>query len=359
MRSNMNIQFLGNSIRDWLFALLIAVVINILLLSIRSLYKHRKELAENKGGRIHFRQISSILFACLNPVAVAVLSIYIGTQLLELPNKAIRVINSIALFAAAFQIGIWASEILKTFIQQRVSYEIEKDSAKATATETLGTIGQMIIWAVIILVVVDNIPGVDITALIASLGISSIVVAFALQNLLEDLFASLIISLDQPFAIGDFIDLGNHKGTVEKVGLKSTTLKASTSERIIIGNSDLLKSRIRNYGTFKERFGTLSFYIHPRTPIHQLCQIPQMIQVAVNNIEPAEVINIYFKDIENYAFVFELAFKCVNASYKEFLQTKQEILYKVIETFNKENIVIAFPLQKFVAEVQDNDNRGC
>jgi len=355
MRSNMNIQFLGNSIRDWLFALLIAVVINILLLSIRSLYKHRKELAEHKGGRIHFRQISSILFACLNPVAVAVLSIYIGTQLLELPNKAIRVINTIALFAAAFQIGIWASEILKTFIQQRVSYEIEKDSAKATATETLGTIGQIIIWAVIILVVIDNIPGVNITALIASLGISSIVIAFALQNILEDLFASLIISLDQPFAIGDFIDLGNHKGTVEKVGLKSTTLKASTSERIIIGNSDLLKSRIRNYGTFKERFGTLSFYIHPRTPIQQLRQIPQMIQGAVNNIEPAEVINIYFKDTENYAFIFELAFKCVNASYKEFLQIKQEILYKVIETFNKENVVIAFPLQKFIAEVQDND----
>ena len=104
---------------------------------------------------------------------------------------------------------------------------------------------RMVLWVVIVLMVLDNM-GVNITTLVASLGVGGIAVALAVQNVLGDLFASLSIVLDKPFVVGDSITVGESTGTVEYIGVKTTRLRALTGEQIVFSNAEMLKSVIHN-----------------------------------------------------------------------------------------------------------------
>ncbi|MDP4622714.1 MAG: mechanosensitive ion channel family protein, partial [Hydrogenophaga sp.] len=110
----------------------------------------------------------------------------------------------------------------------------------------LSFLGKLLLWVVVVLLALDNL-GLNITALVASLGIGGVAVALAVQNILGDLFASLSIAIDKPFVIGDFVMVDNLMGTVEHVGLKTTRLRSLDGEQIVFANNDLLQSRVRNY----------------------------------------------------------------------------------------------------------------
>ncbi len=121
-----------------------------------------------------------------------------------------------------------------------------------------GLVARIVMWSVILLLILDNL-GVNITSLIAGLGIGGVAVALALQNILGDLFASLSIVLDKPFVIGDFVVVDSLSGTIEHIGLKTTRIRSLSGEQIIFSNNDLLKSRIRNYKRMSERRIVFSF----------------------------------------------------------------------------------------------------
>ena len=123
--------------------------------------------------------------------------------------------------------------------------------------------------------------GVDITALVAGLGIGGIAVALALQNILGDLFASLSITLDRPFVVGDFLIVGDFLGTVEYIGIKSTRLRSLSGEQIIMANADLLGSRVRNYGRMAERRVVFTINVTYETTAEVLERIPALIREIV------------------------------------------------------------------------------
>ena len=123
---------------------------------------------------------------------------------------------------------------------------MEHDAGQATTVSALGFTSRLVLWSLVVLLALDNL-GVDVTAMVAGLGVGGIAVALTAQNILGDLFASLSIVLDRPFAVSDFITVGDLLGTVEHVGLKSTRLRSLWGEQLIFPNNDLLSSRIRNY----------------------------------------------------------------------------------------------------------------
>ena len=116
----------------------------------------------------------------------------------------------------------------------------------------------LLVWGVVVLLALANL-GIDITALVAGLGVGGIAIALAVQTVLGDLFASLSIALDKPFVIGDALKIDDVEGTVEQIGIKSTRLRSVSGEQIILSNNDLLKSRVRNLGRMSERRGQLRF----------------------------------------------------------------------------------------------------
>src|SRR6202023_3850934 len=123
-----------------------------------------------------------------------------------------------------------------------------------------------IAWAMAAVLARDNL-GIQIKPLLAGLGIGGIAIALAVQTVLSDLLASMSITLDKPFGVGDSLTIDNFQGTVEHIGIKSTRLRSISGEQIIIANADILRARVRNYGRLHERRSLFLLDVHYETPV--------------------------------------------------------------------------------------------
>jgi small-conductance mechanosensitive channel len=185
-------------------------------------------------------------------------------------------LNRAAIVAILLQVAIWADNAVRGWLGQYRERR-EEDPGRATSAAAIGFIARVALWAVIALMILDNL-GFNITTLVASLGIGGIAVALAVQNILGDLFASLSIVLDKPFVIGDFINVSGVAGTVEHVGLKTTRVRSLNGEQIVFSNTDLLKSRIHNMKRMDSRRVAFTIGVVYGTPKEQLRMIPRLVE---------------------------------------------------------------------------------
>lgn len=164
--------------------------------------------------------------------------------------------------------GLWASAGISFALRQTIEKRMERDLSSTTTITFLGFVARLLLWIIVLLLILDNM-GVNITGLVAGLGIGGIAVALAVQNILGDLFASLSIVLDKPFVIGDFVVVDSLSGTIEHIGLKTTRIRSLGGEQLVFSNNDLLKSRIRNYKRMSERRIVFSFGVVYQTPLEK------------------------------------------------------------------------------------------
>jgi len=193
--------------------------------------------------------------------------------------------------------------------------------------------------------VLDNL-GVDITALVAGLGIGGIAVALAAQNVLGDLFASLSIVLDKPFVVGDFLNVDDFLGSVEHVGLKTTRLRSLSGEQLVFSNNDLLNSRIRNYGRMFERRVVFSLGVTYETPPEKLRGIPTIIREAVEAKDKVRFDRAHFQKYGDFALVFEVVYYVLSSDYTLCMDIQQSVNLRIYERFAEEGIEFAYPTQK-------------
>jgi small-conductance mechanosensitive channel len=210
-------------------------------------------------------------------------------------------------------------------------------------------VGRVVLWAVVMLLVLDNL-GIDITALVAGLGIGGIAVALAVQNILGDLFASLSIVLDKPFVVGDFLVVDDCLGSVEYVGLKTTRLRSLSGEQLVISNADLLKSRLRNYGRMYERRVLFALGVTYQTPREKLEKIPGIIKEAVDGQEKVRFDRAHFKAYGDFALNFETVYYVLDPDYARYMDIQQAVNLKIHEAFESEAIEFAYPTQTLFLE---------
>jgi small-conductance mechanosensitive channel len=197
---------------------------------------------------------------------------------------------------------------------------------------------------VVLLVALDNF-GVDITALVTGLGIGGIAVALAVQNILGDLFASLSIILDKPFVIGDFIIVDNYMGNIEHIGLKSTRVRSLSGEQLIFSNSDLLKSRIRNYKRMMKRRVVFAVGVVYQTAPEKLKVIPELIKKMIEAQELTEFDRVHFKEFGNFSLNYEAVYWVCSPDYKTYMDIQQAINLAIFEEFKTQGIEFAYPTQ--------------
>ena len=193
-----------------------------------------------------------------------------------------------------------------------------------------------------LLLILSNL-GFDITTLIASLGIGGVAIALAVQSILSDLFNSLSIYVDKPFTVGDFIIVGDHMGTVQKIGLKTTRIQALQGEEIVISNSELTSSRVRNFKQMQKRRIVFAFGVTYDTSTEKVKKIPEMVKNAIDPLEKAEYDRAHFKNFGDSSLDFEVVYYVLTGDYTEYMDIQQSINLRIMEEFEKEGIEMAFP----------------
>jgi small-conductance mechanosensitive channel len=201
---------------------------------------------------------------------------------------------------------------------------------------------RLTLWVVVLLLALDNL-GVNVTALVAGLGIGGIAVALATQNILSDAFASLSIVLDRPFVVGDFIVVDSLMGRVEHIGLKTTRVRSPSGEEIIFANSELLKSRIRNYRGSYERRVVFSVGVTYETPHAKLARIPTNIREIIEAQEHARFERAHFAKLAESALIFEVVYYVLSSDETLFMDIQHAINLALYVRFQKDGVEFATP----------------
>lgn len=206
------------------------------------------------------------------------------------------------------------------------------------------TIAKAIVWSVGLLLIMANV-GIDVTSLVAGLGVGGIAIALALQNILGDVFSSLAIYFDKPFTVGDFIIVGTEMGTVKKVGIKTTRIRSLTGEELVIPNVDLTQARIQNFKKLKERRAVISLGVSYDTDQGLLQKLPEWIQQIVEKHEHIKFDRAHLKNLGNSAIEYEIVYQVMDPDYGVYMDIQQSIILEILALCQKKQIEIAYPTQ--------------
>jgi len=331
----------GNLLIDYTYALGLFLA-SLLILKIFSLYilARLKKLAEKTRNDLD--DIAIAVIENIRPPFYLVIAVFTALIPLTINDLAQKTIYVILIAFAVYQVTIAIQVIIDHFVKKR--FEAKENKTAAQAAKLLGNILKALVWIIALLFALQNF-GVNVTSIIAGLGVGGIAVAFALQNILTDLFSSFAIYFDRPFEIGDFIATGKHSGTVKKIGLKTTRLKSLSGEEISIANKELTDSRVQNYKRMTKRRVLFTLGITYDTPSDKLRAIPDFIKSIIENTEQTEFNRCHFVELGDSALKFEIVYHVTDKSYDVFCDAHHAILNQINDKFAAESITFAYPTQ--------------
>ena len=341
--SRLDHMLVRNPLSDWLVAVGVAAAILLFAwLLQRLLVRRLSRIAERTETKLDDALVDAARSTKL--WLLFFIAVYLGSQYLDLGKKTEGVLDKLATVATLLQVGLWLAALLDYWVANSRRRAAATDLGSATSLSALNFIGKLLLWLVMLLFILDNL-GINVTALVASLGIGGIAVALAVQNILGDLFASLSIVIDKPFVIGDAINVDSYTGTVEHVGLKTTRIRADTGEQLVFSNSDLLKARLRNYKRMSERRVVLTLDVEFATAPDTAERIPALLHELIAAQPKVRVDRIHLKAIQDSAWRYEIVYWMLVPDYAQYMQTRQDVLLAIVRRFAAEGIVIAFPSQ--------------
>jgi small-conductance mechanosensitive channel len=141
------------------------------------------------------------------------------------------------------------------------------------------------------------------------------------------------------------ITIDTQIGVVEKVGIKTTRIRALQGEEIIISNSDLTATRIQNFKKMEERRIVFSFGVVYETPLEQLQKIPGYVQDAITATDRARFDRAHLLALGDSAYIYEVVYYVQSVMYDDHMDVQQAILFHIIAIFNRESVEFAFPTQ--------------
>lgn len=263
-----------------------------------------------------------------------------GLATLNLSLREARVVHHVFVVVFAIQLGLSLQTVIATAVEKR--RQSEGRPGAATTLAAVNAIGRLLVWCAVILLGLSNL-GVQVSALAATLGVGGLAAAFAVQNVLGDLFASLSIYLDRPFDIGDAIQVDQLSGVVEGISWRSTRLRSVSGEQIVFGNSDLTRARIQNFRRMSERRVLLTFRLPLDTPMTTLETMPTRVKAIVEAQKDVRFERAHLVDVGETALQFDTVFWCTTTEYEKMLDRKQAVILGVRRLLDEHGVAFAIP----------------
>lgn len=268
---------LSISMEDWLVLAGVWLALSVVFIAaVRFLRGRMQRLADRTDTSID--DSVAALLGDTRAFFLVVLALFTALFVLRFPESIREVVGTVTILALLWQIIQWGQSLIRLYVRRHIEPREEAgDMADVTAIKAIGFLARMVLWIVVSLVALQTF-GVQVTALVAGLGVGGIAIALAVQSVLKDFFAYVSILLDKPFTDGDFLVIGDFVGSVQHIGLKTTRIRSLSGEQIVFSNDDLLNSRIRNYKRMEERRVVFTFGVVYQTPAEQLEAIPGLVR---------------------------------------------------------------------------------
>lgn len=219
---------------------------------------------------------------------------------------------------------------------------IKPGSESSFASKSILTLLKVLVWGIAVLFLLDNL-GFDVNAVVAGLGIGGVAVALAAQTILGDLFNYFVIVFDRPFVDGDFIVVDEFMGEIERIGIKSTRIRSLGGDLLIVSNSNLMSSRIRNFKRMEKRRIVFAFGVVYQTPPDKLERIPSMVREIIESMAKTKFDRSHFKAYGDSSLDFETVYFVLDRDYNIYMDIQHAVNIAIMKRFLDEGIDFAYP----------------
>lgn len=333
-------EILSNSVGAYIVALLTFFVLVVVFKGTQMLiYRRLTKLAQKTKTDIDDTLIR--IMKSLKPQFYWFVAFYLAVQSLSMNGVMAKVISVILIVWVVYQV-IHALHILIDYVFRKVVMKQGGDESSEGALDLMSNIVKWSLWVVGLLVILSNL-GINITSLVAGLGIGGLAVALAAQNILSDLFSSFSIIFDKPFKIGDFIVVNGNAGTIERIGIKTTRMKSLQGEEIVLSNKMLTSTELQNFGKMENRRVVITVGATYETPTTKLKKVPTILKEIVEAQAGVRFDRSHFKSFDDSALTFETVYYAETSDYTEHMDRQQAINFGIREAFETEGIDMAYP----------------
>ncbi len=297
----------------------------------------QRTIARDPEG-IGWRNVISRVLAKTSLAFMIIAAADVVATYAELPRKAAHLLDIAFTVAFALQGAIWVRELILGLIGRKVAEE-NGSGALANAMAIIRVLISVALFAIAAILILDNL-GVNVTALVAGLGIGGIAIGLAAQGIFSDLFAALSILFDKPFKRGDTIRYDQSTGTVERIGLKTTRLRSMTGEQLIMANTKLLEREIHNLAAAKARRMTLYFAVGIDTPVEKIAAVPEIAAASLAQLQGCKLIRCTASGVGSGAVAFELVYDDKTLDNNRIAEDHSAILLNLIQRLRAEKIEV-------------------
>jgi len=339
--------FAGNPVRAWLLAAAVLVVVigTLHLLKRAIIGRYAARAAETSTGFddalvdvLRRTRFFFILFTALS----------IASKVLALPGRLPSRVSQVAIAALYVQLGIWAIGLVRFWAGQYIEGGRHADPGSVTAVTALRYVASAPLWLGVGLLALATFD-INVTALVAGLGVTGIAVALAVQSVLGDLLGALNIVMAKPFVVGESITVGDLSGTVEYVGMRTTRLRSANGEQLTVPNKQLLENTIRNWSRMTERRVAFTIGVTYETPRDALARIPAELRAAVEaHGETVRFDRAHLKGVAHGSVDFELIYWMRTPDYLVFMNTQEAVLLDVLARLESLGAALAYPAQRAI-----------
>ncbi|MBP2675296.1 MAG: MscS Mechanosensitive ion channel, partial [Deltaproteobacteria bacterium] len=252
-------------------------------------------------------------------------------RVLTLTPRVERIVDMAGIVLMAIISTLFAVALVRFGVQEYIRKQGE-DASRHRALKGVTTLAMGLAWIIGVLFMLDNL-GFKISTVVAGLGIGGIAVALAAQAVLGDLFAYFTILFDRPFEIGDYIVVGEHMGTIERFGIKTTRIAGLGGEQIIVSNKDLTDSRVRNFKRMTRRRAVFRLGVTYQTPAAILKEIPGIIADIFRELEGAALERAHFLSFGDFSLIFEIVYYVDGNDYTKYMHIQQAANLRIYDEF--------------------------
>ena len=342
MSELLNRVYLGNTVQTYLTALGVFLFSLLLVLIFKKIVllrlKKWADKTETTVDDLLIRGIERTLLPLLYYLAL-----WASVKVLSVSDAITKGIRIASIVLVTFLVIRTIAAVIKFSLN---SYIMRRDYGESKRKQLRGifSIITFIIWTLGLLFLLDNL-GINISAVIAGLGIGGIAIALAAQAVLGDVFSYFVIFFDRPFEIGDFIVVGDKSGTVENIGIKTSRVRSLTGEQLIFSNTDLTSSRVHNYKRMERRRVVFKFGVVYNTSPEKVEQIPGLIRHIIESVADTTFDRSHFISYGDFSLLFETVYFVNSPDYNKYMDIHQKINLRILSEFNSRGIHFAYPTQ--------------
>ncbi|WP_150290502.1 mechanosensitive ion channel family protein [Sphingobium estronivorans] len=321
-----------------LIAIGAAVVIYTLLTALRGIGGRFRGAP---GDTLGLANVAGRAFARTTHFFMAAVAARLVVSYANPPQMVLKTVAFFFTIAAVFQCAIWTREIILGLVERRTA--ADDGQTLANAMGLIRVLVTFALFAIALIVVLDNL-GVNVTGLVAGLGIGGIAIGLAAQGIFSDLFAALSIIFDKPFRQGEIITYDQTTARVEHIGLKSTRLRAMSGEKKVISNANLLQKEITSLQMLAQRRVTFAIGIIYQTPQDKADAIPAMLKEIVE-AQGHIFVNAGLISFGASSLDYQLNFDVPDPDTHDYFQARHRVGLAIWKRFAAEGIEFAYPTQ--------------